>query len=168
MLLWLLDQYDSWWAVGAEGHPLAGLSKITLRAAWAALAAFLLAVLLGPRWIGWLKARFREPNKSPSPVLRRLHKPKEFTPTMGGLFIVAGLLAGVVLLGNLANPCVLVALLALCGMAGIGMVDDLIKLYGTSNGLSARSKLCAQLGVASLVALLLYLHHSRMPDGLAL
>jgi len=168
MLIWLLDQWNAWWFAGAGGRSLAGLGKITFRAALSALAAFALAVLLGPRWIGWLKARFREPNKSPSPVLRRLHQPKEFTPTMGGLFIVAGLLGAILVFGRLGNPCLAVAVLVIVGMAGIGMVDDLVKLYGRGNGISARAKFTAQLAVAVLAAVLLYLHHSRLPDGLAL
>ena len=70
---------------------LAGLGKITARASLAALVSFLLAVILGPRSIAWLARRFREPIKSDSPEICRLHQAKQATPTMGGLFIVAGL-----------------------------------------------------------------------------
>ncbi len=40
---------------------LSSLTKITFRTALAALASFVLAVLLGPKVIAWLRARFREP-----------------------------------------------------------------------------------------------------------
>ncbi len=168
MLLWLLDQCSAWWSTGAGAQSLAGLGKITFRAALAALVSFALAVLVGPRWIEWLKARFREPNKSPSPVIRRLHQAKEFTPTMGGLFIVAGLLGGVLIFGAPHNPCLGAALLVIGGLAAIGAVDDLVKLHNRANGISARAKLAAQLVVATLAAALLYRHHAHLPDGLAL
>ena len=168
MLLWLLDYLASSWPGAAPAGELAALSKITFRAALAAMGGFLLAVLLGPRWIGWLKHRFREPIKSESPEVQRLHQHKESTPTMGGLFIVAGLVAGAVLFGDLANRYLQLALL-LCGaLALIGAVDDLIKLRRAANGISARSKLAAQLAAATVVALLLYQQHAGLPDGLQL
>ena len=79
MLLWLIQHV-------AVASSLAGLGKITARASLAAMISFLLAVILGPRWIDWLARRFREPIKSESPEIRRLHQAKNATPTMGGLF----------------------------------------------------------------------------------
>ena len=168
MLLWLLDYLASSWPGAAAAGELAALGKITFRAALAAMGGFVLAVLLGPRWIAWLRRRFREPIKSDSPEVRRLHQHKESTPTMGGLFIVAGLLAGTVLFGDLGNHYLQLALL-LCGaLALIGAVDDLVKLRRAANGISARSKLAAQLAAATVVAVLLYQQHAGLPDGLQL
>ncbi len=164
MLLWLLDHLATWYPQTA----LAALGKITFRASLAAMAAFLLAVLLGPRWIGWLKRRFREPIKSDSPGVRRLHRSKQSTPTMGGLFIVAGLIAGVIVFGDWSNSCLQIALLLAAGLTLIGAVDDLVKLRGTANGISARAKLAAQLAVATVAAVLLYQHHATLADGLQL
>ena len=168
MLLWLLDHLASSWPDAALSGELAALGKITFRAALAALGGFLLAVLLGPRWIGWLRRRFREPIKSDSPEVRRLHRGKESTPTMGGLFIVAGLLAGALLFGDLGNRYLQLALLLTGALALIGAVDDLVKLRGRANGISARSKMAAQLGAAAVVAVLLYQQHAELPDGLQL
>lgn len=168
MLLWLLDWLASSWPGAAPSGGLAALGKITFRASLAAMAGFFLAVLLGPRWIGWLKRRFREPIKSDSPELRRLHRDKHSTPTMGGLFIVAGLLAAGLIFGDLGNRYLQLALLLTGGLALIGAVDDLVKLRGTANGISARSKLAAQLVVATAAAVLLYHHHAGLADGLLL
>ena len=41
---------------------------------WRAGVSFAVAVLLGPRWIAWLRRRFREPIKSDSPEIVRLHR----------------------------------------------------------------------------------------------
>ena len=168
MLLWLLDRLASAWPDAALSGELGALGKITFRASLAAMAGFLLAVVLGPRWIGWLKRRFREPIKSDSPEVRRLHKDKESTPTMGGLFIVAGLLAGTLMFADLGNRYVQLALLLTGLLALIGAVDDLVKLRRSANGISARSKMAAQLAAASVVAVLLYQHHAGLPDGLQL
>ena len=168
MLLWLLDRLSSSWSQAALSGELAALGKITFRASLAAMAGFLLAVLLGPRWIGWLRRRFRERIKSDSPEVRRLHKDKESTPTMGGLFIVAGLLAGALIFGDLGNRYLQLALLLCGGLASIGAVDDLVKLRRKVNGISVRHKLAAQLAVATVAAVLLYRHHAGLPDGLQL
>ncbi|HYW79520.1 MAG TPA: phospho-N-acetylmuramoyl-pentapeptide-transferase [Thermoguttaceae bacterium] len=164
MLLWLLDHLTSTWPDVA----LAALGKITFRAALAAMVGFLLAVLLGPRWIAWLRCRFREPIKCDSAEVRRLHQDKQFTPTMGGLFIIAGLIVGVMLFGDLANPYVQVALLVVVGLTAIGAADDLVKLRGSASGISARAKMAGQLAVATVAAILLYHQQATVPDGLLL
>ncbi len=166
MLLWLLDCLASTWPEAARSADLAALGKITFRAALAALGAFLLAVVLGPRWIAWLKDRFREPIRSDSAEVRRLHRSKRSTPTMGGLFIMAAVVIGVLLLGDLSNRYLQVALLVAGGLTLLGAVDDLVKLRGRSNGISARAKLAGQLVVALAAAVLLYQHHAAVPDGL--
>lgn len=162
MLLWLLNH------LLADCPRLAALGKITLRASLAAMVSFLLAVLLGPRLIAWLAGRFREPIKSDSPEICRLHKTKQATPTMGGLFIIAGLSGGVLLLGDLGNHYLLVSLFVAIGLALVGAVDDLVKLCSAAHGLSARSKLAGQVLIAAIAAVAVYLEHAGSPGGLLL
>ncbi len=160
MLLWLLQSVsDAPWPHGLE--------KITLRAGLAALVSFGLALLLGPRIIRWLAARFRETIRRDSPALFELHKDKCTTPTMGGLFIVAGLVAATLVFGELKNPYVLIALVLSLGLAAIGAVDDLSK-GRRGRGLSVRAKLAAQTAVALVAAVLLYRQLGGVPDGLDL
>ncbi len=142
--------------------------KITPRAALAAGASFTVAVLLGPRWIAWLDGRFREPIKSDSPEIVRLHRQKQATPTMGGLFIIAALLASVLLFGDPRNGYVAAALLVAGGMTLVGIVDDLVKLRSTAKGISVRHKLAAQVAVAGVAATLLYQQQAAVADGLLL
>jgi phospho-N-acetylmuramoyl-pentapeptide-transferase len=134
----------------------------------AALVSFLLAVLLGPRLIAWLRRHFREPVKSDSAEVCRLHQGKQATPTMGGLFIVAGLVAGTLLLGDLANRYVLLALWVVGGLTLVGAVDDLIKLRTPAHGLSPAKKLAGQLVVAIVAAVVLYQDHAALAGGLGL
>ncbi|MBN1590804.1 MAG: hypothetical protein JW888_14930, partial [Pirellulales bacterium] len=155
MFVWLLR----WLSDACCSLHLAAFEKITFRGAVAATVAFALSLLLGPRMIGWLRRRFREPIKSDSPRIRRLHQSKEATPTMGGLFLVTGLLAALVLLADLENPLVQVAIFVTVGLGFVGVVDDLMKLRHASNGISARAKLSGQLAVASVAAVWVYSYH---------
>lgn len=168
MLVWFLDRVAATWPSLAWSGELSGLGKITFRSSLAAVAAFSLAVLLGPRLIAWLRARFREPIKSDSPEVRRLHQHKQATPTMGGLFVVAGLLAAALLFGDLTNGYLLAALVVTLGLALLGVVDDLAKLRSRANGIRAREKLAGQIVVALAAALLVYQQHAQVPDGLTL
>ncbi len=131
------------------------------------MVGFLLTVLLGPRWIGWLRRRFREPLNTRSPQLSKLHQAKQWTPTMGGLFIVGGLLLGAVFWADLRNPYVAVTLTTVAALGVVGAIDDLKKLAGQGTGLSARTKLALQTAVAVLAGLWLYQIHRAAVDGLA-
>jgi phospho-N-acetylmuramoyl-pentapeptide-transferase len=164
MLLWLLDHVTLAWPDAA----LAALGKITFRASLAAIGGFLLAVVLGPRWIAWLRCHFREPIKCDSAEIRALHQAKESTPTMGGLFVIAGLAAGVLLFGDLGNRYLQLSLLVAGGLTAIGAIDDLVKLCGAANGISARTKLAGQIAVAAVAAVILWEHHAGLADGLQL
>ncbi len=161
MLLWFLQHV-------AAASSLASLGKITARASLAALVSFLLAVILGPRCIGWLARRFREPIKSLSPEVRRLHQGKKATPTMGGLFIVAGLAGSLLLAGDLTNRYLLLALGVTGGLTLLGAIDDLVKLRSEKLGISAKSKLIGQTLIATVAALYLYFDHASLPGGLVL
>jgi len=162
MLLWLVDQL----AADVSGS-LGALAKITPRAALAALVSFVVAVVFGSRVIRWLREWFREPIASDSARLNELHRDKQQTPTMGGLFIVAGILGACGLLADAGNPYVLAAMLGVVGLATLGACDDLAKLRQGS-GLSARVKLTAQTAIALVVALLVWRAHQSVPGGLEL
>jgi len=163
MLLWLLHHLSAF-----STDALASCEKITPRAALAAGVSFLAAVLLGPRWIAWLKGRFREPIKSDSAEIVRLHRGKQSTPTMGGLFVVAALVAAGLLFGDLNNIYLWPAMFTVVGLTLVGIVDDAVKIRSEKNGISVRWKLAAQLAVAAAAAVWLYYRQASVPDGLLL
>jgi len=168
MLLWVFHYLTKLFPDVPWTHTLAGWEKITPRAGLAAGMSFVVAVLLGPRWIGWLRSRFREPIKSDSAEVERLHRDKQATPTMGGLFIVAAIVASLLLFGDLGNGYFAPAMVVAGGMTLVGVIDDLIKLRSTSNGLSARWKFAGQLVVAMVASVLLYQQQAAVTDGLSL
>ena len=72
------------------------------------------------------------------------HRTKKGTPTMGGIIILAALIASTVLWANLRNRYVWVVLLATAGYGLIGVLDDVTKLR-RRKGIFARTKLALQL-----------------------
>ncbi len=140
---------------------LGSIDKITSRAALAALAAFALTVTCGPRWIGWLRRRFREPIKIPSSEVAKLHQAKQFTPTMGGLFLVGGLIVGALVFADWSNPYIVVAVAMTLALGALGAWDDWIKLSSDARGLKASTKLACQSGIAVATAALVYRAHDN-------
>ena len=81
---------------------------ITFRAALAALVSLLLAFVIGPYLIRALKEwQIRQPIRDDGPDR---HAGKAGTPTMGGTLIVLSLVLSTVLVGDVTNVYVLVAL----------------------------------------------------------
>ncbi len=165
MFLFGIDRLLAGWPSLGDLH---GLEKITLRASLAALASFVLALACGPRLIAWLKTRFREPIKSASADVARLHQSKQATPTMGGIFIIAGLVASTLVFGDWSNPYLPIALVLAVALGVLGAYDDLLKLTTATRGLAAGKKLLAQSAIALVAALLVYRVHANLERGLEL
>src|SRR3954462_7684206 len=89
------------------------------RAVMAAAGSFLLALLWGPRLIRWLQARYLEPADHRSPEIGLLHEHKHRTPSMGGLFIVTGIVGGCLIFCDLSNHYIPAVLLVTIGLAAI-------------------------------------------------
>ena len=168
MLIWLLHHFGP---LLERLEPFAaGESRVflTTRTALASLTGFLIAVLLGPLAIGWLKTRFRERIASDSARLNEIQAKKNATPTMGGLFILGAVLTSVLLWGDLSSRYVQLGLLVALGMGALGAIDDWIKLSSRRNGLSVRQKLLGQTVIALAAGYGLYAHHRLHPLGLEL
>jgi phospho-N-acetylmuramoyl-pentapeptide-transferase len=165
MFLFFIDRLMALWPNLCDWQ---GLEKITLRASLAALASFVLAVAFGPRLIGWLRTRFREPIKSASAEVAQLHRGKQATPTMGGIFIIAGLVAGTLAFGDWSNPYVPIATLVVLALGALGACDDLVKLTTAARGVRPRTKLIVQIAIALAAAAAVYRTHGHSDGGLDL
>jgi phospho-N-acetylmuramoyl-pentapeptide-transferase len=168
MLVWLVN----WFAPMLRQMELhtAGDSRVflTARTALASMTAFVLAIALGPLAIRWLRGRFRERIASASKRLNEIQASKQSTPTMGGLFIVASIVIGTLLFGDLTNPFTQLALLTTVCFGALGACDDWIKLNTPRNGLSVRQKFAAQVLFALVIGSILYWHQRTVPHGLEL
>lgn len=128
---------------------------ITFRTLIAALTALVVSLVLGP----WLIRRLtdRQIGQTIRPDGPERHLTKAGTPTMGGALILFALLLPTLLLADLTNPFIWLAIWVTLGFAAIGFVDDRSKLRrGQARGLTAREKMAAQIGVALAAALALY------------
>ena len=113
--------------------PGAGLLQyISFRAVAAALTAFVLALVWGPKLIASFHRRGvgEDTEKTDSAKLAELHADRRGTPTMGGLFLVGALVVATLLWARFdpARPYVFCGLILVLWFAAIGLVDDWIKL----------------------------------------
>lgn len=168
MLIWLLHRFgpvlDQF-----ESHS-SGDSRVflTARTALASVTSFLIAIILGPMAIRWLKSRFRERIASDSERLNEIQSSKNATPTMGGLFILAAVVVSLLLWADFSSRYVQLGLIAALGFGTLGAIDDWIKLSTRRNGLSIRQKLFAQIFISLIMGVILYLDHRAKPHGLEL
>jgi phospho-N-acetylmuramoyl-pentapeptide-transferase len=104
----------------------------------AAAVAFLVTVLLGPKFIEFLQSRkFGQFVREEGP---QTHLIKSGTPTMGGIVMLTGLLGALVVVAR-PNVATLTTLLLVAVVAGIGLYDDWQKISRKRpEGLSARYK----------------------------
>ncbi len=128
----------------ALGLPLFGY--ITFRAAMAALTAFVLALWWGKLTIRWLNDHKVHEDLTKTDLVPVPLAPgkvdKSGTPTMGGSFLIASLVAAVLLWGRLDNVHVILGVLLTAGMGAVGFVDDFKKLtVRDSDGLTPRAKM---------------------------
>jgi phospho-N-acetylmuramoyl-pentapeptide-transferase len=136
------------------------LGYISVRAAGAAVTAFLFAVIVGPRVIAWL-SRLGVGERiggTGSATLEQLHAHKQGTPTMGGLFVVGGILLASAswLRFDGSNRFSWPAVFLIAGFAAVGFWDDWVKLHDGNpkkRGISKLQKQGALTAIAVLVAL---------------
>ncbi|MFC5050211.1 phospho-N-acetylmuramoyl-pentapeptide-transferase [Rubritalea spongiae] len=136
------------------------LKYLTVRAALACMLTFVLSLVFGPRVIRKLiSLKVGQPIRSAEEVhkLHELHGAKAGTPTMGGVMILGSVLIAVLLCGRAMNPFVAVTMFVMLGLGLLGFVDDFTKVkLKNSDGVSARTKLAWQFGIAFVAACFLF------------
>ncbi len=139
---------------------------ISVRAGFGFFIAFILTLVLLPRFMAWAIAR-----KAQQPINKYVpnHASKANTPTMGGAIFVISTLIAILLTANLFNPYVIAGVITLIGFALVGFQDDLGKILTGDNlkGLSSKGKLALQAVVGVAVALFL-IHVAKFPTTLYL
>lgn len=168
MLIWVLHHFGPV-LEQLELHS-SGDSRVflTARTALASVTSFLIAIILGPVAIRWLKSHFRERIASDSARLDELQASKNSTPTMGGLFILGSIFVALILWADLSSRYVQLGLGVALGFGALGAVDDWIKLSTHKKGLTVKQKLLGQIVIASIVGVVLYFDHRDKPHGLEL
>jgi phospho-N-acetylmuramoyl-pentapeptide-transferase len=143
MFLWLAEQ------LGFPGG-LNLFRYITFRAGAATATALIIGLLIGPKFIGWLRIRQGkgQPIRDDGP---QSHLSKRGTPTMGGLMILTSLTVAMLLWMDFSNRYLWACLFITVGFGLIGFLDDYDKVKKSSHkGVSGRTRLLAEFLIAGI------------------
>ena len=123
---------------------------ITFRAGAAAITALVIGLIIGPKFIGWLRVRQGkgQPIREDGP---QTHLAKRGTPTMGGLMILTSLTVSMLLWMELSNRYVWACLFVTLGFGLVGFLDDYDKVKKRSHkGVSGKVRLIAEFAIAGV------------------
>jgi phospho-N-acetylmuramoyl-pentapeptide-transferase len=152
MLYWLAEQ------LGFHGV-LNLIRYLSFRAGAALATALVIGLIIGPRFIGWLRVRQGkgQPIRDDGP---QSHLAKRGTPTMGGLMILTSVVTSALLWMNLASVYVWACIFVTLGFGAIGFLDDYDKVTKASHkGLSGKFRLGCEFLIAGVAAWLI-VHHN--------
>jgi phospho-N-acetylmuramoyl-pentapeptide-transferase len=135
--------------------------------------AFLICIILGPRFIRWLtKQKIGDNPNFDQADLNDLMSYKKNTPTMGGVLIIGSIVGTVLLLADVRSFYVRMALLCVVYLGALGGIDDWLKLTkqrreGNKDrqGLRSLDKLLFQIGLGVLLGVFTYLHGKDVPEN---
>ncbi len=152
-----------------ENHHLHFLRVFTaneFQSAAAVVLGFIICIVMGPPVIAWLgRQKIGDANQSD---IHADNAAKQGTPTMGGVLIIASIVVTTLLLANLANFYVLMALICTVWLGAVGAVDDWLKLTvgrrsGSRQGLTSLEKLLFQLALGAVLSVFTYRYGSQLP-----
>ena len=138
---------------------------ITFRTGGAMFTALIIAFVIGPPLIRWLKVKQGkgQPIREDGPQRHILEK--KGTPTMGGFMILIALTVSTLLWADLTNLYVWAVMGVTLGFGLLGFWDDYLKVTKRSSaGVSGRFKLLVQ-GLLSIAAVILIMELHRRLGG---
>lgn len=129
---------------------------ISVRAGFAFFIAFVLTLLIMPKYLAWAISK-----KANLPISKYVpaHEGKRHTPTMGGAVFLVSTIIAALLAVDLSNIYIWGGLITLVGFGLVGFQDDLGKVISGNNleGLTARGKMGLLAVIAAIATgLLLY------------
>lgn len=170
MFFHLIKHFQSW----LEAHSLGFLRVFTFaefQCLMAVVLSFSTVLLAGPKVIRFLalKKIGDRPDFAQADI-NAIMNSKAGTPTMGGILIIASIFLTTVLLADLSNFYVLMALLCLVWLGGVGAVDDWLKLTRkpgsqSRQGLTSLEKLLFQIGLAVVLCYFTWQYGQNIPES---
>ncbi len=150
---------------------------VTFQSTFAVLLSFLIVIFLGKPVIRWLRARKIGDNPDFDRAdMNAIMADKRGTPTMGGLLIIGAILITTLLVADLHNYYVWLAIVCVSLLALLGATDDWIKLNrhrlaaqnketASRQGLSGKEKLVAQIILGIVISWLTYEYGKENPQN---
>ncbi|GAA4449690.1 MAG: phospho-N-acetylmuramoyl-pentapeptide-transferase [Chitinophagaceae bacterium] len=128
---------------------------ITFRTAMAIILSLVISMLMGKRFIQFLR------RQQIGETIRDLgltgEQQKRGTPTMGGVIIILAILIPTLLFARIENVYIILMLLSTVWLGFIGFIDDYIKVFKKNKeGLSGKFKILGQVGLGIIVGTTLY------------
>jgi phospho-N-acetylmuramoyl-pentapeptide-transferase len=145
LLYWIAEQ------LGFPGA-LNLIRYLSFRAGASVATALFIGLIIGPRFIGWLRVRQGkgQPIRADGP---QTHLAKRGTPTMGGLMILTALSLSILIWMDLRNPFVWACLFVTLGFGTIGFLDDYDKVRKASTaGVPGKVRLLLEFLIAGIAA----------------
>jgi phospho-N-acetylmuramoyl-pentapeptide-transferase len=146
------------------------LKYLTFRTGMTVVTAQLVVVAMGSRFIRWMQARQGNGQPIRTDGIQRHVIEKAGTPTMGGLMILAGVVVGTLVWGDLTNVYVWVALVITALFGLLGFLDDYAKVARqTTAGVSGYARLAVEfvIAAAGVLAMIRYGPPQTGAGGLA-
>ncbi|MCC6424283.1 MAG: phospho-N-acetylmuramoyl-pentapeptide-transferase [Phycisphaerales bacterium] len=168
MIYILVNHYWEWLQV----HNLRFLRVFlfpSFQATISVLLSFFLCIIFGPRIIGWLRRqKIGDLPEFDQAEINKLMEGKKGTPTMGGILIIASIAITTLLMADLRNFYVQMALLCLLWLGAVGATDDWLKLtagrrQGSRQGLTTLEKLLFQVGLGVVLCYFTFQYHQHIP-----
>jgi len=169
MFYLLVEKLETW----LEAHEL-GFFRVfrfvTFQTAAAVMLSFLIVLVLGPHVIDWLRRKkIGDRPEFDQADINQMMTSKTGTPTMGGLLIITSIAASTMLLADLHNFYVRMALVCLLWLGAVGAVDDWLKLTiarreGGRQGLTSLEKLLFQIGLGVILSYFTYDYGRVVPE----
>ncbi len=146
-----------YWIAEHLGFPglLNLIRYITFRAGAAAMTALVIGLVIGPKFIGWLRVRQGkgQPIRADGP---QTHLTKVGTPTMGGLMILTSLVVSLMLWMELNNRYTWAVLIVTLGFGLVGFMDDYDKVKKRHHaGVSGKVRLAFEFAIAGAASWLI-------------
>lgn len=148
MLYWLGQHFEF------DG-PLNLFRYLSFRGGAAIATALFIGLVIGPRFIGWLRVRQGkgQPIRDDGP---QSHLAKRGTPTMGGLMILTAMILSVLIWMDFSSLYIWACLVVTLGFGAIGFMDDYDKVTKASHkGLSGKLRLLCEFLIAGFAAWLI-------------
>jgi phospho-N-acetylmuramoyl-pentapeptide-transferase len=136
------------------------------------LISFIICIAAGPGVIRWLRRqKIGDQANFDQAEVDKLMAGKKGTPTMGGILIIGAIVATTLLLADLKNFYVDMALLCVVWLGGVGAADDWLKLTagrraGSRQGLTSFEKLLFQIGLSIVLAWFTFRYGQHLPHKL--